>query len=67
MPEYYSQGNSVLGSRPVPRSVEPSHPNTLLAGLILLLCCGLVALMAWLRPAGGNANLASSVVYVLAL
>ncbi len=66
MPEYYTNGNDVLGARPILRAPDPARPNWVLATLFLLLCGGAIAAMFWLRPAGGPTNLRASVTYVVA-
>ncbi len=68
MPDYYSDGNSVLGPAPVQAPPRPPAPNALLAGVILAACAAAVAAMIYFQPglSTGGGGLARAVVYVVA-
>ena len=65
MPDYYQDHNNVLGAKPRGRAPSGPKPNPVLAGLIVLICVGLVGALAKYGPASGGSSGPGPLAYVL--
>ncbi|MCC7492510.1 MAG: hypothetical protein IT204_09200 [Fimbriimonadaceae bacterium] len=65
MPQYYSDQNNVLGTRPIARPVEARRPNWLLATLLVVLVMGLSGWLLARTVGTGGGSLGGSVAYVV--